>query len=47
LEWPSLKILQIIKAGEGMEEKEPFYTVNRNVNWHRHYGKQYGGSLRN
>ena len=25
---------------------EPFYTVGGNVNWYRHYGDQYGGSLK-
>ena len=32
-EWPSLKCLQIISAGEGMEKREPSYTVGENVNW--------------
>ena len=36
-----------IKAGKAMEKKEHSYTVSRNVNWCKHYGKQYGGSLRN
>ena len=27
-----------------MEEREPLYTVGGNVNWHSHYGIQYGGS---
>ena len=40
-EWPSLKSLQIINAGEGMEKKEPFYTVGRNINWYSYYGEQY------
>ena len=26
-EWPSLKSLQITSAGEGVEEREPSYTV--------------------
>ena len=46
-EWPSLKSLQIINVGEGVEKREPSYTVGRNVNWCIHYGKQYGGSLKN
>ena len=45
-EWPSLKSLQTINAGEGMEKREPFYTVDENVNWCSHCGKQYGDSLR-
>ena len=42
-----IKSLKIINAGEGVEKKEPFYTVGENVNWYSHYGKQYGGSLKN
>ena len=41
------KSLQIINAGEGVEKKEPSYTVGGNVNWCRRYEKQYGGSLKN
>ena len=29
-----------------MEKKEPSYTVGENVNLYRHYGEQYGGSLK-
>ena len=47
LEWPSSKILQAINAKEGVEKREPSYTVGGNVHWHNHYGKQYGGSLKN
>ena len=32
-------------AGEGVEKREPLYTVGGNVNWCSHYGEQYGGSL--
>jgi len=46
-EWPSSKHLQIIKAGEGVEEKESSYTVGRNVHWCSHNGEQYRGSLKN
>ena len=45
-EWPSSKILQTINSGEGVEKREPFYTVGGNVNWYSHYGEQYGDSLR-
>ena len=41
------KKLQTINAGEGVEKKEPSYTVGGNVNWYSHYGEQYGGSLKN
>ena len=39
--------LQITNAGEGVTEREPSYTVGRNVNWCNHYGKLHGESLRN
>ena len=40
----SLKSLQITNAGEGVEKKEPSYTVGGNISWCSHCGKQYGGS---
>ena len=33
-----------INAGEGMEERESFYIVDRNVNWYSHYEEHYGNS---
>ena len=42
-----IKNLQTINAGEGVEKREPSCTVGGNVNWHSHYGEQYGGSLKN
>ena len=47
LERPPLKSLQITNAGEGVEKREPSCTVGENINWCRHYGKQYGVSLKN
>ena len=41
-EWLSLISLQIANAGEGVEKRDPSYTVGRNVNWYNYYGKQYG-----
>ena len=41
------KNLQTLNAGEGMEKREPSYTVGGKVNWYSHYGGQYGGSLKN
>ena len=32
-EWLSLISLQITNAGEGVEKREPSYTVGGNVNW--------------
>ena len=36
-----------INSGVGMEKRECFYTVGKNVNWYSHYGEQCGDSLRN
>ena len=40
----SSKLLQTISSGEGVEKREPSYTVGGNINWYDHYGKQYGVS---
>ena len=41
------KNLQRVNAGEGVEKREPSYTVGGNVKWYSHYGEQYGSSLKN
>ena len=41
------KNLQITNAGEGVEKREPSYTVGGSVNRYSHYGKQYGDSSKN
>ena len=41
------KSLQTISAREGVEKKEPSYTVGGIVNWCNHCGKQYGDSSEN
>ena len=46
-EWPSSKSPQTINAREGMEKREPSYTVGGNENWYSHYGERYRGSLKN
>ena len=38
LEWPT-KSLQTIKAGEGVEKREPSYTAGGNVNWYSYSGE--------
>ena len=38
---------QTINTGGDGEKMEPSCTVVGNVNWYSHYGKQYGGSLKN
>ena len=40
------KNLQTINAGEGVEKREPSYTVGGNVNCYSHYGEQYGSFLK-
>ena len=39
------KNLHTVNAGEGEENGEPSYNIGDNVNWHSHYGEQYGGPL--
>ena len=29
----------MINSGEGVEKREPSYTVGENVNWYNHYGE--------
>ena len=45
-EWPSSKSLQTIKAGEGVEKREPSCIFGGNVNGYSHQGRQYGDSLK-
>jgi len=42
-----IKSIQIINDGEGVEKREPSYTVGGNEIWYRHYGKQHGSSFKN
>ena len=46
-EWLQSKSLQRINAGEGVEKREPSYTVGGNANKYSHYGEQCGDSLKN
>ena len=39
--------LQTENAGEGVEKREPSYTVGGSANWYSHYGEQCGDSLKN
>ena len=43
-ERPSPKNPQTTKAGEGVEGREPSYTIDGNVNWCSHCRKEYRGS---
>ena len=42
----AIKKLQTINAGEGVEKREPSYTVGGNANLYSHYGEQCGESLK-
>ena len=33
-------------AGEGMEKRKFSYTIGGKVKWYKHYGEQYGGTLK-
>ena len=44
-EWLLSKSLQAINAGEGVEQREPSYTVGGNANWCGHYEGWYGGYI--
>jgi len=46
-EWLPSKSLQTINAKEGVEKREPCYTVGGNANWYSHYREQCGDSLKN
>ena len=35
-----IKNPQTINPGEGVERREPSYTVGGNLNWYNHYGEQ-------
>ena len=41
-----IKKLKTLIAGEGVEKREPSYTVGGNVNWYNHCGEQYEVSLK-
>ena len=38
-EWPSLTSQQKTNAGEGVEKREPSFTIGGNVHWYNHYEK--------
>ena len=38
---------EITSVGEDMEEGEPSCNAGWNINWCNHFGKQYGGYLKN
>ena len=40
-------LIAITSVGEDVEKREPLCTVGGNVNYHSHYGKQYGSSSKN
>ena len=42
-----MAIIDTNNVEDGIEKREPSYTVGGNVNWYSHCGEQYGGSLKN
>ena len=42
----SIKKFTTVNAGEGVEKREPSYTVGGNVTWYSHCGKYCSGSLK-
>ena len=42
-----IKKTSITIVGKDVQEREPLYTIGRNVNWLSHYGKLYEGSSEN
>ena len=46
VEW-LLVSLQITNNGEGVEKRQPSYSIVGNLNWYNHYGKQYGSTSEN
>ena len=40
----AIQSLQAITAGEGVDKREPSYTVAGNVSWCSHYGEQYAAA---
>ena len=45
--WPPPESLQITSVGEGVQKREPSYTVGGNVTWCSRYGKHHGNSFKN
>ena len=45
-EWLSSNNLQIITTGEGVDKREPSFTVGGTVNWYNHHREQYEGSVK-
>ena len=39
-----VRMASITNAGEGVEKREPSYTVGGTISWYSHYGKQYRAS---
>ena len=42
-----IKKTSITIVGKDVQEREPLYTIGRNVNWLSHYGNLYEGSSEN
>ena len=47
LVWLLPKRQEITSISEDVEKRKPLYTVDGNVNWYSHHGKQHKSSLKN
>jgi hypothetical protein len=47
LEWLASRTPPTAYVGKDMGKKEPSYTAGGNVSLYNHFGKQYGGFLKN
>ena len=43
----TIKRPEMTSISKDVEKREPLHTVGRNINWHSHCGKQYGGFSKN
>ena len=41
------RLVDSVGEGEGVEKREPSYTVGGTANYYSHYGEQCGDSLKN
>ena len=45
-EWLPSKSLQTVSVGEGVEKREPSFTISGNADWYNHYGEECGDSFK-
>ena len=47
LEWPKSRRLTIPNASKDVGQQELSYTAGRHAKWYTHFGRQFGGFLKN